>query len=310
MAKKMTHDDFVKRVRHGAGEDFVVIGQYINYSTKIEMFHKDCGRYFSIRPADFLRRWRCSPCNIKKKKTTEEFRQEVEKLSNKTVVLMSEYINDRTKVEFQGLQCGHRWWTTPSHFIGGKRCPYCAGNIKKTTGQFKSEVFELEKSEYEVLSEYHGAFVKVKIKHNSKDCNNNEYMVTPSDFLQGKRCPVCSIINRQGENHFRYNPLLTDEERIEKRNYKKYRDWLKHVKEKYDYTCVKCSSKNNLHAHHIYSWNAYPDKREDINNGVVLCRSCHTEFHVKYGYGFNNEKQFFDYMKNANTEITYKTKEL
>lgn len=52
----MTHDDFVKRVKDGVGEEFVVIGQYINYSTKIEMFHKDCGRYFSIRPADFFKK--------------------------------------------------------------------------------------------------------------------------------------------------------------------------------------------------------------------------------------------------------------
>ncbi len=54
------------------------------------------------------------------------------------------------------------------------------------------------------------------------------------------------------------------------------------------YVCEKCNKKRKttrvLHAHHIYSWNNYPDKRYDRTNGVVLCIKCHNSFHKKYKY--------------------------
>jgi 5-methylcytosine-specific restriction endonuclease McrA len=54
------------------------------------------------------------------------------------------------------------------------------------------------------------------------------------------------------------------------------------------YVCEKCNKKRKttrvLHAHHIYSWNKFPDKRYERNNGVVLCWKCHNAFHRKYKF--------------------------
>ena len=54
------------------------------------------------------------------------------------------------------------------------------------------------------------------------------------------------------------------------------------------YVCVKCSKRRKttrvLHAHHIYSWDKFPDKRYTIKNGVVLCIRCHNAFHRKYKF--------------------------
>lgn len=76
----------------------------------------------------------------------------------------------------------------------------------------------------------------------------------------------------------------------------RYKTWRKNVFElnkrkiglsKY-YVCVKCNKKRKttrvLHAHHIYSWNKFPDKRYTIKNGVVLCKYCHNGFHYKYKF--------------------------
>ena len=76
----------------------------------------------------------------------------------------------------------------------------------------------------------------------------------------------------------------------------KYKTWRKNVFElnkgkkglrKY-YVCEKCNKRRKttrvLHAHHIYSWNKYPRKRYERNNGVVLCIKCHNEFHKKYKF--------------------------
>ena len=54
------------------------------------------------------------------------------------------------------------------------------------------------------------------------------------------------------------------------------------------YVCEKCSKKRkttmSLHAHHIFSWDKFPDKRYTIKNGVVLCKWCHDGFHYKYKF--------------------------
>ncbi len=54
------------------------------------------------------------------------------------------------------------------------------------------------------------------------------------------------------------------------------------------YVCEKCGKKRKttraLHAHHIFSWNKYPNLRYSSKNGVVLCIKCHNSFHRKYKY--------------------------
>lgn len=48
--------------------------------------------------------------------------------------------------------------------------------------------------------------------------------------------------------------------------------------------CDKCSSTGKLTMHHLNSWSSEPDFRFDPDSVGVLCRTCHEEFHKKYGY--------------------------
>ena len=54
------------------------------------------------------------------------------------------------------------------------------------------------------------------------------------------------------------------------------------------YICEKCGKRRKttrtLHAHHIYSWEKFPDKRYSVKNGIVLCKWCHDGFHYKYKF--------------------------
>jgi hypothetical protein len=60
---------------------------------------------------------------------------------------------------------------------------------KKTTDDFKLEVYEQVGDEYTVLGEYIGAKDKIHMRH---DKCNWEYNVTPTAFLYGARCPKCA----------------------------------------------------------------------------------------------------------------------
>ena len=54
------------------------------------------------------------------------------------------------------------------------------------------------------------------------------------------------------------------------------------------YVCEKCGKRRKttkvLHAHHIFSWDKYPNLRYSSKNGVVMCIKCHNGFHRKYKF--------------------------
>ena len=89
----------------------------------------------------------------------------------------------------------------------------------------------------------------------------------------------------------------------------RYKKWRKSVFElnkgrvgmRRHYVCIKCGKKRKttrtLHAHHIYSWDKFPDKRYVIRNGVVLCKWCHDGFHYKYKFeALENPKLLLEYL--------------
>lgn len=59
----------------------------------------------------------------------------------------------------------------------------------------------------------------------------------------------------------------------------KYQEWRRCVLKKGNYKCLNCGDKKNLNAHHVLSWLKHKDLRYDVNNGIVLCKSCHIKLH-------------------------------
>ena len=93
----------------------------------------------------------------------------------------------------------------------------------------------------------------------------------------------------------------------------RYKTWRKNVFElnkrkkglSKQYVCENCNKKRwttrALHAHHIYSWDKFPDKRYTIKNGVVLCIKCHNAFHRKYKFeALDNPDLLYEYLSKKN----------
>lgn len=96
------------------------------------------------------------------------------------------------------------------------------------------------------------------------------------------------------EENPRWNPDLTDEDRLDTRNYNEYYKWRRLVFERDNYICQVCKDDQggNLTAHHLNGYHWDKTGRTDVNNGVTLCEPCHKKFHRIYGYGDNDFFQF------------------
>ncbi|WP_075810099.1 hypothetical protein [Clostridium perfringens] len=85
-----------------------------------------------------------------KRKTTEEFIEEVKKI-NEGYTVIGEYINNKTKITFKHEVCGCIFSTIPKDFLNGKnRCKKCgleklANSKAKSKEQFKREFEEKSK---------------------------------------------------------------------------------------------------------------------------------------------------------------------
>ena len=132
-----------------------------------------------------------------RRKTDKEYRDELKEAVGQQYILISNYTNRRIKVLMYHRDCGKFYWVNPDSFInGGRRCPYCYGNKRKTKQQFEQEVYNKYGNEYKVLGDYHGANTPIKVLHTV--CNHT-FLPTPNSLLNGHGCRYCSYRIR-GQN--------------------------------------------------------------------------------------------------------------
>lgn len=191
--QKKTHECFVNEVALLVGNEYQILSTYESSRKKITMkhLHSDCGHEYSVRPTDFLNGSRCPKCR-NKKKTSVEFKNEVESLTDNEYTVVGKYENRVTKVKMKHnqLNCGHEYDAIPRDFLRGRRrCPKCTEKAK-SHAVFVKEVKDLTNGEYKVISKYKGSKEHVKIKHHHPECGH-QYSVRPCDFLRGRRCPKC-----------------------------------------------------------------------------------------------------------------------
>lgn len=62
MSKK-TNKEFKEEVKNLVGNEYTVLGEYINNKTKIKIKHNICGHEYMVRPNDFQQGYRCPECD-------------------------------------------------------------------------------------------------------------------------------------------------------------------------------------------------------------------------------------------------------
>lgn len=133
------------------------------------------------------------------------------------------------------------------------------------------------------------------------DCCGLLLNIAYSTYNQCKRgekyyCHKCVMsIFYSGENCYKWNNNKTEEERILGRKILKYTKFIKQVLNRDNFICQHCNKEiknGNAEVHHLDGYDWCVERRTDETNGITLCKTCHKNFHLIYGYGNNTKAQF------------------
>jgi 5-methylcytosine-specific restriction endonuclease McrA len=151
---------------------------------------------------------------------------------------------------------------------------------KKHSEKTKKKMSDTKKRQHIIpvnsFKKNHIPWIKGK-KHTEKsNLKNSEAHKGKIPWNKGK--PHLAV---RGEKHPKWKGGITP---INKgiRQTLEYKEWAKNVYKKDYWSCKICGKKcekKDIVAHHIKSFNDFPELRFIIDNGITLCRSCHRKIH-------------------------------
>lgn len=250
--RSFTKEKFINRAKgiHDNKYDYSA-ANYIDYTTPVKIFCKECQEYFWQTPSNHLQGTNCPTCSKKladeKKKgknslALEEFTERAQMIHNsKYDYSKVNYINSRTKVEIICPVHGS-FWQIPNGHLQGHGCPDCRNDISrihlKAHNPNKSNLEDfIKKSRNLYGDKYDYSEViyinnKTKVKILCKKHNEN-FWVSPDRHLNQKQeCPICT------------------RERLKKERTRSTEDFIQKSKEifgddKFDYSLANYSGVNN-----------------------------------------------------------------
>lgn len=222
MTKKMTNDEYAKRVFETVGDEYSVLEKYVDIKTKILMKHNICGHEWKISPNKFSMGRRCPKCSNERthnlqRKSVELLSEQIHEIFNGKVILIGgEYINNSSVMDFYCFTCENEFSSASSNILFRKRCPICSKrqshvNRIKSQEEFLNGLFEVYKNEYIPLTKYITSDKHVLMRHSI--CGN-EWLVSPSNILQGYGCPKCAINKRANSQRKEINVFLKEVDEI------------------------------------------------------------------------------------------------
>lgn len=204
LTKKLTTEEYISRVYNIVGEEYSILGKYIDTKTKILTRHNYCGNKWKISPNKFLLGRRCPKCQIEKvaslrRSSYVKLNRQTSKTSNGSVDLIGgEYVNQNSVMNFFCKSCNQYFSMKMVNFLTSKGCPFCvkkeiSKRMRKTNDDFLEELFEKFGEEYVSLEKYVKSSVHILVRHTP--CGES-WKVTPNNLLRGFGCPKCGLEKR------------------------------------------------------------------------------------------------------------------
>ena len=158
-AKTTTLTNFIKNLKHKR-PDLIYIEGYKNQSSKIKVKSIICGHEWGAIAGNITNaKSGCPECHGIK--DTDTFKRELEEKYPNEYELLSEYVNNRTKVKVKHLSCGHSWDSIPKDLLRQFRCPNCNKSLgEKLVRDFLNEL----KIKHSEQHSFEGCYYKAPLK--------------------------------------------------------------------------------------------------------------------------------------------------
>lgn len=151
--RRVTHEEFLKRVSDKFDNKYEIIGTYTIKNNKIQVKHRDCGHITEMLPSNILKGYGCKICSdikrgFNRRKPFEDFKNELETIyPNRFEIL--EYEKNSSDVFVRCKTCDNVFYRTGNDLINNGACEYCSRS-------------SLELSVSEVLDKYNIEYILQK----------------------------------------------------------------------------------------------------------------------------------------------------
>lgn len=212
MIKRMTNDEFIKRVMEEVGEEYTFLEDYQKSNLPIEVIHNVCGYKYKCSANNFLNGGkRCPQCANNIKGNSRSLQAKVDEVHGKDVyTVLGDYVNRQTKLLVRHEICKHEYYVTPCNITKGKKCPHCNRLNNESEGIKKIKRF---------LRDQNIKFVIEKTFDDLRDKNPLRFDI----FIP----TLNTVIEFDGLQHFKPSYGSSLEERIETLNNTRRRDAVK-----------------------------------------------------------------------------------
>ena len=182
-----TNDEFKMKIHNIFSNDYEILGEYVNSSTKIKVKHNACGGIYYASPSSMLEGHGCLECYGKFQRDIEYFKNKVFEEVGDEYAVLGEYVKAREKILMKHNICKCEFMITPDSFLNKKtRCPKC--HVSKGEDLIYNYLFE---NNYDFSTQY-----------SFNDCRNKNPL--PFDFaIFNDQNNLHCLIEYDGKQHFK-----------------------------------------------------------------------------------------------------------
>jgi len=158
-------------------------------------FQCGCGNEYTTSFAKFKHRnqRQCILCSTeervsKRRKTHDEFVNEIKDMYDNDYEILSEYKNDFTKVRVRHNKCGHKYKVTPSNILRYRRCPKCMSSKGE---KFINRWLRMNRLEFQT-------------EYSFPNLTSRKGRVLRFDFAVFEKGELKTLIEYDGGHHFKH----------------------------------------------------------------------------------------------------------